>query len=74
MNICGKRGGLPFKEVTRLDYETLKCPTGAQDWSSKTNHENTICYPDDELKGSCPITGINFEQVKTGTTEYSYVL
>jgi hypothetical protein len=74
MNICGKRGGLPFKEVTRLDYDTLKCPTGTQACSSKTNHENTICYPDDELKGSCPITGINFEQVKTGTTEYSYVL
>ena len=42
--LCGKRGGEPFLNVTRLDPETRLCPKGTSLCSNKTSMENTICY------------------------------
>ena len=58
--ICGVRGGKPFFEVTRPDFETKKCPSGTLPCSDKTSPENTICYPEADLETSCPILGVDF--------------
>lgn len=42
--ICGKRGGLPFLNVTRPDPESEICPNGTSPCSNHTSIENTICY------------------------------
>ena len=56
--ICGKRGGDAFKDVTRPD-SSGQCPEDMQPCSSKTSVENTVCYPENDLDFSCPITDID---------------
>ena len=47
--------------ATRVDNETLQCPTGTTPCSNATSPDNTLCYPPNELTSSCPITEIKFD-------------
>lgn len=75
---CVTRGGKAFSEVIRVDTDTEECPEGTQKCSDATSPENTVCYPNEELADSCPITQILFvdsadiEQYED-TTTYSVV-
>ena len=62
---CGMRGGLAFKDVTRVDAISKKCPKGTDPCSSKTSHANTVCYPKDQHNTNCPITEIKFVKKKS---------
>lgn len=42
--ICGKRGGLPFVNVTRVE-KNGKCPKGTVPCGKFQSAENTVCYP-----------------------------
>ena len=56
--LCGLRGGLPYRNVTRVDPTTLACPSGTVPCSTNTSATNTVCYPSNQLATSCPINGI----------------
>ena len=61
--ICGKRGGLQYKDLVRpLGQMTSSnwCPSNYEKCSDFTNFANTICYDttDSEAKSKCPITDI----------------
>lgn len=58
--ICGRPGGQPFLHAVRPDLETTECPEGTAPCSRYTSPENTLCYPESELEGSCPITYVSF--------------
>lgn len=51
--LCGKRGGLPYKDVVRVD-NAGDCPNNTMACSKFTNAADTICYPEGELN-NCPI-------------------
>ena len=59
LNICGVRGGLPWKDVKRPDYSTKKCPSGTLPCSNQTSEQNTVCYPPAQ-HDQCPITDLKF--------------
>jgi len=59
-HFCGRRGGLPFKYVTRPSFATKKCPEGTMPCSDVSTPENTVCYAKEDLETSCPITSLNF--------------
>jgi len=59
LNICGVRGGLPWKDVKRPDYSTKKCPNGTLPCSNQTSEQNTVCYPPAQ-HDQCPITDLKF--------------
>jgi hypothetical protein len=61
---CGRRGGLPFKDVTRPSNATKKCPEGTSPCSDVSSPENTICYAKAELEANCPITSLNFVKMQ----------
>ena len=42
--ICGKRGGQPFLNVTRVE-KNGKCPKGTVACGRGQSAENTVCYP-----------------------------
>ena len=44
-NICGKRGGEPFKSVLRPNSDG-HCPVGTSACSQVTSIENIVCYAD----------------------------
>lgn len=54
-HICGRRGGLPFANVTRPDASN-NCPSGTVPCSTVTTAENTVCYPSSEVPQNCPVT------------------
>jgi hypothetical protein len=56
--ICGLRGGQPYNNVTRVDPVSGLCPNGTQACSNVTSPDNTICYPQELVETSCPITNI----------------
>ena len=58
--VCGKRGGLSFKEVVRPDPKTLQCPNGTEPCSNGTDAHSTVCYPPDQHNTSCPINDMVF--------------
>ena len=58
VRICGKRGGLPFLNVTRVE-KNGKCPKGTKACGMLMSAENTVCYPQEEHASSCPITHID---------------
>ena len=64
--ICGKKGGVAFLDVTRVDPSTKQCPAGTKPCSSKTSDENTVCYAEADHASKCPITGLKFVK-KTDT-------
>ena len=41
---CGRRGGDPFLNATRPDFQTKHCPSGTLPCSNSTSLENTFCY------------------------------
>lgn len=58
--VCGKQGGLPFLNVTRVN-ETLVCPEGTLPCTDKTSSDNTICYNATESPlDVCPILSMEF--------------
>ena len=62
--ICGKRGGLPFVNVTRVD-KNGKCPKGTVACGKFQSAENTVCYPFGELRDACPITYFDIMETST---------
>ena len=60
VTICGLLGGDPFRNATRIDPKTGKCPVGTSPCSSLTSLENTICYAPNLLATKCPITDLIF--------------
>jgi hypothetical protein len=64
--LCGKRGGSPFLNANRPDFETGKCPNATAPCSNFTSTENTICYDVSKDRNSeCPITGFEFTSGKS---------
>ena len=45
--ICGKRGGKPFVEITRVDAQG-NCPNDKVPCSAATSRENTVCVTQTE--------------------------
>jgi hypothetical protein len=71
------RGGDPFAVVNRPDPISGLCPLGTTPCSLKTNKDNTVCYPKEDLTKLCPINDMKFvtknekdEYIKAGY-EYS---
>ena len=56
--ICGKKGGLPFQNVTRAINTNGDCPEYYEACAPNSAADNTICYPTSALESSCPITDI----------------
>ena len=56
--ICGKRGGTPFLNATRVDRNG-NCPTGTSPCVLSKSLENRLCYPNDKHSQSCPITDMS---------------
>ena len=55
--MCGKRAGLPFIEVKRVDSDK-KCPAGTTPCVLSKSLQNQLCYPKNEHAAMCPITAI----------------
>lgn len=60
VNVCGIRGGDPWKDVVRPNLETGKCPEKTEPCTNVTNKENTVCYPKAQHKAKCPLTDMQF--------------
>ena len=52
---CGKRDGIPYKDVDRVDPKTKKCQADFVPCSKETNPENTVCVHKNQT-AKCPIT------------------
>ena len=59
--ICALGGGKPYSKIDRAD-ENGNCPQGTAPCSTKTSAFNTICYPQDQIAQSCPITEVIFKK------------
>jgi len=57
--VCGRRGGIAFKDVQRVD-KAGRCPKDTRACSSKTKPGNTLCYPKNVTE--CPITEMNISR------------
>ena len=62
-------GGLPFLNVTRPSFSTEQCPSGTVPCLTNTAPNETLCYPEDQLSESCPITDIKIVDLNA-TSEY----
>ena len=66
-SFCGRRGGLAFRDVIRVDAMTRKCPNETLPCSYNTGAEETVCYSEEDIRrGLCPINYLNFTLKHTG--------
>lgn len=55
LRVCGKVGGQPFVNVTRPSLDGA-CPSDYQPCQQNSVASETLCYPQNEIATSCPIT------------------
>ena len=55
--VCGKLGGSPFINTTRVSVGTKECPDQTQACSKLTNENTTVCVAD---LTDCPVTDVKF--------------